>query len=103
MDLRRQKYLIVDPILSQEPEIGRWLWALQDTRQRTMSVLERLTPAVIDWAQITEYAAGTAPHDTEELYDLVYAAIARTRRSRHRLWACIHGSKLPWKRSVVEH
>ena len=49
MDLRRQKYLIVDPSLSKDPEIGRWLWALQDTRQRTMSVLERLTPAVIDW------------------------------------------------------
>lgn len=49
MDLRKQKYLIVDPSLSKEPEIGRWLWALQDTRQRTMSVLERLPPAIIDW------------------------------------------------------
>lgn len=49
MDLRKQKYLIVDPSLSKEPEIGRWLWALQDTRQRTMSELERLPPAIIDW------------------------------------------------------
>lgn len=62
-----------------------------------------LNPAEMVWTQITEYAAGTAPHDTDELYDIVYAAIARTRRSRRRLWACIHGSDLPWKRSVVEH
>ena len=62
-----------------------------------------LNPAEMVWTQSSEYAAGTAPHDTEELHDIVYAAIARTRRSRHRLWACIHGSKLPWKRSVLEH
>ncbi len=62
-----------------------------------------LNPSEMVWTQISEYAAGTAPHDTAELYNIVYAAIARTRRSRHRLWACIHGSKLPWKRSALEH
>lgn len=49
MDFREQNYVIVDARLSKEPEIGRWLWALQDTRQRTMSGLDRLTPAIIDW------------------------------------------------------
>jgi len=49
MDFREQKYLIVDDRLSQEPEIGRWLWALQDTRQRTMGYLDSLTPTIIDW------------------------------------------------------
>ncbi|HSN75501.1 MAG TPA: DinB family protein [Anaerolineae bacterium] len=32
-----------------EPEIGRWLWALQDARLRTMWVLEGLPPGAIDW------------------------------------------------------
>lgn len=49
MDFRKQKYLIVDAHLSKEPEIGRWLWALQDTRERTKSELDGLTPAIIDW------------------------------------------------------
>ena len=49
MDFGEQKYLIVDARLSKEPEIGRWLWALQDTRQRTMGYLDGLTPTIIDW------------------------------------------------------
>lgn len=47
MDIRETK--VVDALLSHEPEIGRWLWALQDTRQRTMEELGRLSPAMIDW------------------------------------------------------
>jgi transposase len=62
-----------------------------------------LNPAEMVWTQISEYASGTASHNTAELYDIVYAAIARTRRSRRRLWACIYGSELPWTRSSVEH
>ena len=49
MDSREQKYVIADTHFSEEPEIGRWLWALQDTRRRTMSGLEGLTRAIIDW------------------------------------------------------
>ena len=41
---------IVDAHLSQEPEIGRWLWALQEGRERTMRELGQLAPAMIDWA-----------------------------------------------------
>jgi uncharacterized damage-inducible protein DinB len=44
-----KEQLIVDTRLSREPEIGRWLWALQNTRQRTMREIARLTPAMIDW------------------------------------------------------
>jgi uncharacterized damage-inducible protein DinB len=47
MDLRVKN--IVDAHLSTEPEIGRWLWAIQDARQRTMEELARLLPAMIDW------------------------------------------------------
>jgi hypothetical protein len=49
MDSHEKEHLIVDIYLSQAPEIGRWLWALQDARQRTMEELGRLTPAMIDW------------------------------------------------------
>ncbi len=49
MDSRKKDKLIVDVHLSQEPEIGRWLWALQDTRQRTMREIGRLSPAMLDW------------------------------------------------------
>src|SRR5712691_5377582 len=49
MDSQKKERLIVDAHLSEEPEIGRWLWALQDTRQRTMRELGHLAPAMIDW------------------------------------------------------
>jgi len=49
MDSQKKEHLIVDAHLSKEPEIGRWLWALQDARQRTLEELGRLTPEMIDW------------------------------------------------------
>jgi uncharacterized damage-inducible protein DinB len=47
MDSRRKN--MIDASLSKEPEIGRWLWALQDARRRTMEDLASLTQAAIDW------------------------------------------------------
>ena len=44
-----RKKNIVDTHLSHEPAIGQWLWALQDSRQRTMEELERVSPAMVDW------------------------------------------------------
>jgi transposase len=55
-----------------------------------------LNPAEYVWTQISEYTAGTAPHNGAELRANVFAGIARTRRSQARLWACIFGSGLPW-------
>ena len=49
MDLNVKEYKIVEAHLSQSPDIGRWLWALQDTRQRTKRELDQLTSAMIDW------------------------------------------------------
>jgi len=40
---------VVAAYLSEESTIGPWLWALQDTRQRTMEELESVSPAMIDW------------------------------------------------------
>ena len=60
MDSPERDYLIVDTHLSKEPEIGRWLWALQDTRQRTIRELGNLSPAMIDWLpQSNESSIGT--------------------------------------------
>jgi uncharacterized damage-inducible protein DinB len=49
MESLKKEILSVDRQLSKEPEIGRWLWALQDTRRRTMRELGGLSPAIIDW------------------------------------------------------
>ena len=57
-----------------------------------------LNPTEGVWTQTSEYTASTAPHQSSELQANVYAGIARTRRSPSRLWACIFGSDLPWKR-----
>ncbi len=62
-----------------------------------------LNPTEGVWAQLSEYTASTAPHDGTELRRNVFAAIARTRRSPGRLWACIFGSHLPWERQPREH
>lgn len=40
---------VVESLPGCNPEIGRWLWALGDTRRRTKRSLEGLTQAVIDW------------------------------------------------------
>lgn len=57
-----------------------------------------LNPAEYIWAQLSEYTAGTAPHNGSELRANVRAGVARIRRSQKRLWACIWASELPWKR-----
>lgn len=44
-----RKKNVVDTDLSREPAIGQWLWALQDSRQRTMEELELVSPAMVDW------------------------------------------------------
>jgi len=55
-----------------------------------------LNPTEFVWAQISEYTAGTAPHNRHELQNNVFSAVARTRRSQKRLSACLLGSRLNW-------
>ena len=57
-----------------------------------------LNPTEFVWTQVSEYTASTAPHTSLELQANVLAAVARTRNSPKRLWACIFASELPWKR-----
>lgn len=49
MDASPKENLLVDPNLAQEPEIGRWLWAMQDARQRTRRELSQVRPEMVDW------------------------------------------------------
>jgi transposase len=62
-----------------------------------------LNPTEGVWTQVNEHTASSAPHDRHELHARVLAGITRTRRSPTRLWACIIGSLLPWKRKPSGH
>jgi len=75
MDSREQKIVDVHP--SKAPEIGRWLWALQDTRQLTMEEINRLTPAMIDWLPSdNESSIGTVLYHIADIEaDWLYAEV----------------------------
>jgi uncharacterized damage-inducible protein DinB len=40
--------LVLDPI-GPEPEVGRWLAAMEDARRDTLRELEAVTPEMVDW------------------------------------------------------
>jgi uncharacterized damage-inducible protein DinB len=42
-------FLSVEPLPAHEPTIGRWLWALEDTRRETIMALVNLDPSMLDW------------------------------------------------------
>jgi uncharacterized damage-inducible protein DinB len=54
-----QDSLVVEITSACTPEIGRWLWALEDTRQRTKDSLQGLTQAVLDWNATGGNSVGT--------------------------------------------
>lgn len=39
----------ITPLDGYDPEIGRWLWALQDARRRTLRLIKDLDPRLVDW------------------------------------------------------
>jgi hypothetical protein len=49
MSQGQREILSIDPLDGYAPEIGRWLWALEDTRSRTKQSLEGVSATVIDW------------------------------------------------------
>lgn len=57
-----------------------------------------LNPVEFVWTQVKEYLASRSPLRISDLLNLLRRALARTRRSPHRLWACVYASDLPWKR-----
>ena len=49
MNVQERTRLLMDSDLSDELEIGRWLWALEDTRRRTKDYLDDLPADALDW------------------------------------------------------
>ena len=41
---------VMEGLAGYAPDIGRWLWALEDARRRTRQRLDGFNPALIDWA-----------------------------------------------------
>lgn len=52
--------LQVEALPGYEPEIGRWLWALQDVRRRTLRAVEGICVRVLDWSGPAEDSGGGA-------------------------------------------
>jgi hypothetical protein len=48
MDSQKKKQNVCTAMPSKAPEIGPWLWALQDGRKRTLETVSGVTPAMID-------------------------------------------------------
>ena len=57
-----------------------------------------LNPVEFVWTQIDDYLYIKSPRSWLDLQTYVFAAIARTRNSTRRLWACVFASDLPWHR-----
>ena len=66
---------VVEVHTSRAPEIGRWLWALQDARSRTLEELEDVTPAMVDWLPTPGHAlrgASQPPDDESSIGAVLY-------------------------------
>ncbi len=49
-DSASREDLRVMPLEGYDPEVGRWLWALEDTRGETIRAVSGVTPLILDWA-----------------------------------------------------
>jgi transposase len=61
------------------------------------SCAPELNPLEFVWTQVSEYSAGFAPHNMQELDNRIRSGISRTRSSKRRLIACLKVSGLSWK------
>ncbi len=50
--MSNRRALLITPIHAAVPEIGRFLWMLDDVRQHTKEALIGLDPAAVDWAPV---------------------------------------------------
>lgn len=57
-----------------------------------------LNPAEFIWTAAAQYLAGLAAIDLDELAFLLYRVLQRTRANQSRMWACIAGTPLRWRR-----
>lgn len=40
---------VIQPLQASHPELGRWLWAMEDTRRRTLESVAGVTQEELDW------------------------------------------------------
>ena len=60
MDRKEKEQHLVKPLLNPNPEIGRWLWALEDSRRRTLREIRQCPPGMLDWQpEAAESSMGT--------------------------------------------
>jgi uncharacterized damage-inducible protein DinB len=60
MNENKKAYHVIETNLSKESEIGRGLWMIRDTRQRTMKELTGLSSEMIEWLpEIKQSSIGT--------------------------------------------
>ena len=70
---------IITPLDASHPELGRWLWALEDTRARTKGAVAGLDQAALDWrGPGVDNAIGTLLYHIALIeFDYLYADILR--------------------------
>ena len=49
MSMSPKEQLVIETLPGHAPEVGRWLWALEDARRRTKDALKDLPAAAVDW------------------------------------------------------
>jgi uncharacterized damage-inducible protein DinB len=81
--------LIVDIAATNDPEIGRWIWALEDTRRETLLSLKGLDQLVLDW---------TPPQGGNSIASLLYHIAAI---ELDWLYAEVLQAPEPWPASVT--
>lgn len=42
-------YLKIDPVAASNPEIGRWLWGLEEVRKRTLRLVSEIEQPLLNW------------------------------------------------------
>jgi uncharacterized damage-inducible protein DinB len=86
MSMREQR--TAGSLPAREPEIGRWLWFLEEARGRTFQRIKGLEPALVDWA---------APESGNSIASVLYHIAAI---EADYLYADIMGQ--PYPQQVVE-
>jgi uncharacterized damage-inducible protein DinB len=49
MRMTERDQRVIKPIPASHPELGRWLWALEDARRRTLEALDGVAQEELDW------------------------------------------------------
>lgn len=47
--MSERESLVVQPALARDPDVGRWLWIVEDNRRRLLEILDGLPEAHLDW------------------------------------------------------